>query len=262
MSVKARYILATALTAVFAAVCATALLSERKQRSLATCTGIEVSFTDSLGFISARDIKDFLTDSYGPYIGQSLDSVRLDEIERLIESRISVLNSEAWTTAADGLLHVQIVQRAPAMRFETEGGGFYVDHGGYVFPLHKSYTAPVTVVSGKVPFDIPRGFSGYPADTAARRWLAGLVGLEDAIHASRRLKDTVEGISVSPEGDIVLSLKGTAEKFIIGAPVDIDEKFDKIDKYFGYIVPVKGEGHYKTVNLKYKNQIICRQKDT
>ena len=37
---------------------------------------------------------------------------------------------------------------------------------------------------------------------------------------------------------------------------------DKIDKYFGYIVPVKGEGHYKTVNLKYKNQIICRQKDT
>ena len=130
------------------------------------------------------------------------------------------------------------------------------------FPLHKSYTAPVTVVSGKVPLDIPRGFSGYPADTAARRWLEGLIGLEDAIQSSRRLKEAVEGISVSSEGDIVLSLKGTAEKFIIGAPVDIDEKFDKIDKYFGYIVPVKGEGHYKTVNLKYKNQIICRQKDT
>lgn len=261
MARKLRFMFMTLFTAAFAAVCGITLHSERKQRELATCSGIEISFRDSLKFIGEDDIKRFLAERYGAYVGQKIDSVRLYEIEQLIESRSSVLNAEAWITPNDGLLHVMIVQRAPAMRFDTGGGGFYIDRSGYVFPLHKSYTADVTVVKGKVPFDVPRGFTGYPPDEKDRQWLSGLLGLEKEIRHSKSLRDDVEGISIDSNGDLVLNLKRSKEKFIIGKPVDIREKFDKIDKYFGYIVPEMGEGYYRLVNLKYKNQIICRRKD-
>ena len=36
----------------------------------------------------------------------------------------------------------------------------------------------------------------------------------------------------------------------------------RIDRYLGTIAPSKPEGYYKTVNVKYNQQIICRQKDT
>lgn len=262
MKRKLRFILAAIATAAFAAVCGTALHSERKALKLSTCSGIDVSFSDSLKFISADDIKGFIDDRYGAYIGQRIDSVRLDDIEKLVESRSSVLNAEAWITPADGMLHVRVVQRAPVMRFDTGDGGFYIDRTGYVFPLHKTYTAPVTVVKGKVPFKIPRGFAGYPENPSDRQWLAGMLNLENEILRSRSMRDDVLGISIDSDGDLVLSLKRGKEKFILGRPDDIRTKFDKIDKYFGYIVPEKGEGHYRIVNLKYKNQIICRQKDT
>ena len=36
----------------------------------------------------------------------------------------------------------------------------------------------------------------------------------------------------------------------------------RIDRYLGVIAPSKPQGYYHTVNVKYKQQIICRQKDT
>ena len=38
------------------------------------------------------------------------------------------------------------------------------------------------------------------------------------------------------------------------------EKFRKMEKYYTHIVPAKGEGHYKHVNLKFKGQIVCKEK--
>ena len=36
-------------------------------------------------------------------------------------------------------------------------------------------------------------------------------------------------------------------------------KFEKIGRYYTAIVPDKGEGYYSTVNVKFKDQIVCRK---
>ena len=59
---------------------------------------------------------------------------------------------------------------------------------------------------------------------------------------------------------MVLGLSDGKEKVLFGGSDGIKEKFNLLDDYYNYVRPSKDPGYYKTVNLKYHGQIICRQK--
>lgn len=219
--------------------------SREKHREIA-CSGMELSFRDSLKFVSEDDIKRFLDRNYGVYIGQRLDSVKLHRIEELIESRSVVMNSEVWTSP-DGILHIEISQRAPVLRLMNGEQGFYIDAEGDVFPLHKSYTADVPVLEGKVSRD--------------SLFLQSALELHNFLEDNPKCSVMVEKMSIDEKGELNIVTSRGEERFVLGQIEDLKGKFAKIDKYYAYIVPNAGEGKYRTVIVKYKNQIICREKD-
>ena len=221
----------------------------RSERAARLCNGLDVQIVDKFEFVTQDDVKGFLDKHYGHYIGMRLDSLDLDGIERMLEKKNVVLKSEAWTTP-DGMLHVSIMQRPPVLRFQRGEQGFYMDKTGYVFPLHKSYTADVPVIEGAIP-NLENG--------ANAEWAAGVLSLMAYINGSKQWKDSLEKISVNASGDLELHFNGSKERFILGFPEDIESKFERIKKYYSHIVPAKGEGYYKSVNLKYNKQIICRK---
>lgn len=117
----------------------------RDGRTSLACRSLEITFCDTLEFVSKEDIRGFISSGYGAYLGQQLDSVNLGKIEKILESQSAVLNSEAWVTD-DGVLHVSITQRAPVVRFQNGEVGYYSDDLGFIFPLHPRYTADVPLV--------------------------------------------------------------------------------------------------------------------
>lgn len=229
----------------------------RSQRSQTTCSGLEVSFRDSLNFVTEEDIKSCLDREYGAYVGQALDSVRLYEIEEMLESRSAVKDCEAWTTG-DGMLHIAITQRKPAVRFKKGSVGFYADSRGYIFPLHKSYTAAVPLVEGDLPLSVGPNHRGEADTPEEREWISSVLNLLEAVD-SRAFRHKVRSMKVRPGGDFVLQLDTLKEQFVIGYPDQLAEKFARVDKYIGWIRPAKGGTYYKTVNVKYNKQIICRK---
>jgi cell division protein FtsQ len=80
------------------------------------------------------------------------------------------------------------------------------------------------------------------------------------IEKDRTWKDKIVQISVREDGDLILIPREGRERFLFGQPEDVEEKFSKMEKYYTHILPAKGEGHYRTVDLKYKGQIVCREK--
>ena len=160
MKAAVRYSLAAVLAVALCVGVAFLYRTVRQESALVVCGRLDVHFADSLRFVSEQDIRDYLDKRYGPYIGERMDSVQLARIEDMLESRSAVSRCEAWATD-DGVLHLDITQRAPVLRFmRSEEEGFYVDESGYIFPLHPSYTAPVPVVEGAIPVDIPAGYKG------------------------------------------------------------------------------------------------------
>ena len=116
-----------------------------------TCQGkgsLDVTIADSLErqFVRRADVAKWLEKEYRAYAGLPLDSVNLDQIEKLVRAHSVVRDAEAWLTD-DGILHVMLNQRQPVVRFDDGSNGYYADATGFVFPLQSQGSADVPVVN-------------------------------------------------------------------------------------------------------------------
>ena len=261
MKAAVKYAVSGALAAFFCFGMLSLLRDVREEQRRIVCGKLEVTFADSLRFVSEQDIRTYLDGHYGPCIGERLDSLQLARIEDMLTSRSSVTRCEAWTSD-DGVLHIEIAQRAPVLRFQDGDRGFYVDAEGFIFPLHPTYTAPVPVVDGAIPVDIPQGYKGLAEDPRERAWIEGVLTMQRYLSGNKAWQRNIRHIRVRKGGELLLTLEGHGEQFLIGQPENITDKLARIDRYLALIAPSKPEGYYKTVNVKYNQQIICRQKDT
>ena len=232
-------------------------MNEEKQREL-TCGGVRVEFADDFNFVTAEDIEGYLKNGYGAYIGQRLDSVDLAKVEAVLEKKSAILKTEAYTTP-DGYLNIKVFQREPSVRFQKGSNGFYADANGFLFPLQDNYTSQVPIIDGDIPLSFESGYKGEPKTEKEREWLGRIIELVNYILGSKIWSGNISQISSLPNGDLVLVPRQGKERFIFGQPVNIEEKFSRIGKYYTAIVPDKGEGYYSSVNVKFDGQIVCRK---
>ena len=223
-----------------------------------TCNGLEAIISDSTQrkFVSPDDIKDWMAD-YGTYLGLRLDSVDLKKVETVIDGKSAVRKSQAWLTD-DGGLHVSITQREPVVRFQSASGGFYADADGYLFPLQLRHTVRVPVVDGSLPVKLGQGFKGEPQTDAEKQWVSSVLGLVRWLGARSEWNDLVGQITVRKDGNLVLIPREGQEQFVFGSPTDIDAKFSRIRKYYESVAPAQ-EKPYRTVDVRFDDQIICRK---
>lgn len=242
-------------------VCTAALLvlrADGREKSAVKCQDISIAIDGEEKFVTDNDVRKYIASEYGGFKGESLGSIGLHRIEAILDSKSAVLKSEVWSTD-DGILHVHLSQRKPVVRFQKESYGFYVDERGYIFPLHPSYTAPVPLVKGNIPVNAGAGYKG-PATTAREReWICSVIGLVDYLDGRSEWRGKFNSISVRSNGDLVLKQEEGGESFIFGYPDDYRHKLGRISTYYSEIASVKGEGYYKSVNVKYNGQIVCRR---
>lgn len=255
-----RYTLAGCFLAAAAVSLAAALGSSAAKHKQLVCSRLDVTISDSLEntFVSKSDIKAYLDKEAGGYIGKPAAELDLVKIEKIVDGRSAVLKSEAYITK-DGTLNISVTQRKPVIRFQKEGGGFYADRDGYLFPLQQSYTAYVPIVDGSLPLKADSGYKGEAGSPQEKAWISRMISLVEYMEESRVWAENIVQINVRPDGDLVLVPREGKEKFIFGGPGNIRDKFQRMEKYYECIVPAKGKGYYSTVNVKFDGQIICRK---
>lgn len=253
-----RYIISTATLLAVLLLCVFVRAKARENRQLLTCDGIKVEYADDYRFVTEDDIKAYLDESYGPYIGQRLDSIRLDRIERTLDERSAISSSQAYTTD-DRLLHIRITQMEPVVRFQMGERGFYADARGHMFPLQSNYTSHVPVIDGNIPIDCPDGYKGAPRTDKEKAWMDGVMSMLSYMGKSKVWQENIVQIHVDGDGNIVMVPREGKERFIFGSPFDAEAKFGRMERYYRSIVPAKGEGYYSTVNVQFDNQIVCKK---
>ena len=258
MSHRTRTLISAAVLAAVAVLCALIHAGTARERSLRTCEGVRVEYADAYRFVSEQDIKDYLDKYYGAYIGQRLDSIALHKVEAILDVQSAILKSEAYTTE-DGKVNVRLTQREPVIRFQKDGYGFYADCNGFIFPLQENYTTPVPVMDGAVPIRSAQGYKGAPETEAEREWMEKVIALVGYMGKSKIWAENIVQMHVDPNGDIVMIPREGKERFIFGSPTGVKGKFDRMSDYYRYILPEKGEGYYRTVNVKYDKQIVCKK---
>lgn len=208
------------------------------------CNTVEISFRDSLHYVTVEDIRSFIDEGYGQCIGQRVDEIELARIESIIGSRSFVKGCEAWTTD-DGILHVSISQRRPAIRFIKEDNGFYADAEGFIFPIMGEPIESVRKIDGQVNL-------AFDTDYMSR-----IFAVCKAVEADRVFGRSLSHYTIMPDGDFaVTDREGLI--VLLGDGKDIAQALSRADRYYSSIKPNKEAGWYKSINVKYKDQIICR----
>ena len=220
------------------------------------CDNIDVIITNpqEQNFISESEVADMVRKSV---IGKQTDEINAFALEQRLCASSAICKAEAYVSGPTTLT-LEVTQRHPVVRFMTPGGGFYCDSSGYILPLLGKVTLDLPIVSGRMLFDVPASRSGYPA--RGREWLTDMLRLTETIRTNAYWSREIEQIWVEDNTDVVLYTRSGNEKFILGSPRDAAAKLEKMAGYYRTIKPAaKKEGkNYTTVNLKYKDQIICK----
>jgi cell division protein FtsQ len=220
------------------------------------CDKIDVIITNShqQNFISEGEVADMVRRSA---IGKRPDEVNIHSLEQRLCNSSAICKAEAYMRAPSTLV-LEVTQRNPVVRFQTARGGFYCDSSGFILPLLGKVTLDLPVVSGKMMFDVPDNLSGYP--TRGKQWLEDMIRLTETIRNNSYWSREIEQIWVDDNSDVVLYTRSCDEKFIFGGLDNVDSKMTRMAGYYRTIRPeAKAKGKsFKTVNLKFKDQIICK----
>lgn len=259
MKKVAKYMLYVGLSTILLACIIAAYIAGVQSRKPLVCKGIRIEVLDSAqnSFVTTSDVRKYLDKSYGKLIGMPLDSIDLVKVEKAVDSRSAVLKSQAYVTR-DSILNITVTQRKPVVRFQKKDGGFYADAEGYIFPLQSSYASHVQIIDGEIPLAANSGYKGDIEDPKEKAWFKSVMNVVNFIEGSKTWKGKIVQISVDEKGELILVPREGNEKFLFGQPNSLAEKFGKMEKYYTTIIPEKGSERYRTVDVRFANQIVCK----
>jgi cell division protein FtsQ len=236
--------------------------SARKQsQMLFRSLNINIDRSNEIYFIDEEDIRQQLRDRGDSVIGQAMGKIDCAELENLINNNPAVLKSEVYKSI-DGELNIEIKQRKPIVRiFNNKNEGYYLDEKGKMLPLSQKFTSRVLVANGNIFESYDKfyyfDFSKTIQEDSIMKYtrLDELYLLSSFINNDPFWRSQIEQVYVDKDFELIPKVGNHV--IILGDTKDLKEKFDKLFVFYKEALPKSGWNKYSTINLKYKNQVIC-----
>jgi cell division protein FtsQ len=203
-------------------------------------------------FIDEEDVRRLMQFRNENLIGASVSSINLKEVERKIKADRFIEDAELYGDLKGNLLVNVTVRRPVARIVRNDGPDGYIAEDGTIMPVSEKFTSRVVLISGayaRILLSQENLFS-----TGEGRQLMDML---EVIREDEFWNAQVAQLDIDAKGKIDLLMQVGAEKIEFGAPEKIEEKFEKLMIYYKDILPAKGWGRYKRVNLEYEGQIIA-----
>ena len=218
------------------------------------CKNVIVILPGNNNFIERDEVDKILLESNELLVGRNLNSINIHKLENLLKSNPFIEYAKVFADM-NGTVHVDIRQRKPLMRIVNMANvNFYIDEKGLKIPMSDNYTARVLVANGLINED----FSGQ-VDTLSSQLAKDLFRVAKFIKADTLWNDQIEQLFVDLNGDIEIVPRVGDHKIILGTADSLDTKFRNLLVFYKKAIPKVGWDTYKTINLKYANQIICEK---
>lgn len=204
-------------------------------------------------FIDQSDVYDLVHETGKTYL-LNLDMRQLDlrEVERKIETHRFIQDAEVYHDL-NGKLTIDIKQNRPIARLlNSPGADRYIGTTGLILPQSMHYTARVPLIetSKKIKFS-----SENIKDTKEGQALYDMLLF---IEKNAFWKAQIAEISIDKNYELTIYPQVTKQIVRFGTAEGFQDKFKRLKVFYKEILPNKGWNNYSEVNLKYKNQIVCK----
>ena len=218
------------------------VLKKNHEKQICENIVIEIDAPIEKQLVTERLVKDKLTEWYtGGLYGTTNSNLSLKEIEQRIEEIPSVKNAEV-SFDLRGELRLQIKQRMPVVRvMNSNGESYYIAKDFTKIPSKGAEVARVPIANGRL----------------SATMIKKVYTLSTYVQENEFMEALTEQIFVNKNSDLVIIPKLKNQQIIIGDAKDIEEKFEKLKDFYTYGLNHIGWDKYRTINLKYKDQIVC-----
>lgn len=218
------------------------------------CTNVKILIPGADNFIEREEIDVILNQSQGNLVGKPLERINTHEIEGALKANPYIAFAKVYADM-DGVINILVKQRQPVLRIINAGGqDYYIDSDGLKMPMSPNFTANVLVATG----DILEGFGGR-VDTLITPLVADLYKTAIFLKQDTLWDAQIEQIFVNSKNDIELIPRVGNQRIILGNADSLAIKMGNLLAFYKQAMPQVGWDAYKTINVKYINQIVCEK---
>jgi len=143
-----------------------------------------------------------------------------------------------------------------------KGFNYYIDAEGWIIPVNPGHPSRIVIANGSINdgiSDLPEGkmhISSLPASSPVRN----LFKMAIKIDGSPFLKKLITQIWIDKNKELELTPMLGEYTLKFGGFDEMEGKFEKIETFYREGAGKAGWIDYRSVDLRYKNQIICSKK--
>ena len=168
------------------------------------------------------------------------DKLDLNTLEKGINKHNMIEKSEVFVSV-DGVLKAIVKQKTPIVRVIDGEESFYIDYQGGKMPLSDNFTARVPLVSGEI----------------NEKNAGKLNELFRFIFDDDFLRKNIVGIQIFSNGSLKMMNRNFDYEIDFGKTINVERKFNNYKAFFQKAVLDSSLYHYKKINLKFTQQVVC-----
>lgn len=174
-----------------------------------------------------------------------LGNLNISEVEQTLNKSSFIKKSEVFQNI-NGEMSVGITQETPIARVNTGDDEYYLTEELTKIPLSNLYSAEVVLVGGKI----------------QEEDFEGLKELIMFIKADKLLKKHIIAVKKQQPNSFILLVNKGDYVIEFGELKDFDKKFEKLRLFYNQYLGKVGMNYYKTINLKFNNQIVATKRNS
>jgi len=215
------------------------------------CKAVRVYIPGSQMFIDKQEVDHILQMGNYQLVGLRMKNIKMHDLENSLKANPFIEYAKVYGDM-DGTLVIEISQRQPILRMLNRfDQDFYIDMNGLKLPLSPNFTARVLAVNGFIeePF-------GGRVDTLHTQIARDVFKTVDYIHKDELWNAQIAQVYVNANQEIELIPRVGSQRILLGNADSLDVKFKNLLGFYKQALPKIGWEAYKTINIKYTNQVI------
>lgn len=209
-----------------------------------SCRGIIIDVIDTAqqNFVTAEELRREL--GRLPSLAQNmpLQAINTDSLQRMLRV-IDKIENATVSRRTDGFIHIHVEPMRPVARVFDGEISYYINKDGKRISAEARYFVDVPVIQGHF-----NDTSFSPLQ---------LLPLISYVEANPRWSKVVSMYKADSPRDIILIPAMRDLVFNIGDLSALDNKFSRLDRMIGEVLPLKGWTYYDTISVKWSGQIVA-----
>ncbi|HAH55255.1 MAG TPA: cell division protein FtsQ [Flavobacterium sp.] len=198
---------------------------------------------DDAPYIKPETVNKLLIENNKDAKSIGKDKLDLNRLEKRLNSHEMIEKSDVFVSV-DGVMKAVVKQKTPVARIFDGNYSFYIDYKGNRMPLSANYTARVPLVSGVI----------------NKKNSEKLAELFRIIYDDEFLKKNIIGVQIMPNGSLKMLNRNYNYQIDFGGTVRMNAKFNNYKVFFQKAVLDSSLYKYKTIDLRFAQQVVCTKK--